>query len=156
MMHTWTFSLLILLHKASKHLCRYTGFIMKSWIFCCLSGELSFMYHCTHTSSSRTLCRICKGVSLATGTSFWRYESWKADCIIWNNTSKYEVHWHNSLSCTTSHKNAHQINMYFSLGKDLTSWLKTCSGAEVVSEMLMMSWIHGNYIKWGHQRTEIK
>lgn len=31
------------------------------------------------------------------------------------------------------------IIMYFSLGKDLTSWLKTCSRAGVVSEMLMMT-----------------
>lgn len=33
------------------------------------------MHYSTHTSSASTLCGVCQGVSLASGTSIWRYDS---------------------------------------------------------------------------------
>ena len=56
------------------------------------------MYHCSHTSSARTLCRICQGFSLASGTSLWRYDTWQLTVSFWNNISLFELHVHQAFS----------------------------------------------------------
>ena len=53
------------------------------------------MHHCTHPSYARTLCGICEGISLATRTSLWRYDTFIVgyECFLWLLTLIEHLAW---------------------------------------------------------------